>query len=356
MTEHLSTLLHDQAAGLHVPVAPVDEVLAGGRAIRRRRRIRIAVASAAAVAVVAAGAAVLGQDRSDTTPEPARLPDRAAYEQLGAWAVGDEVHIGNHTANVEGVQELQYTSVGVVVTVVVAGRNHYTLVTQAGEVEPLDLDLPEPLFAPDPVATDPTSANVAYVRALDSHRAQAVVRDLATGDETTVGKPVRTQRADDVDWISGDLIRVSNHVVDWRTGSPVRITQRGWWHGSGVSVDYDLDGTWTLTSFDGDTLLTVPGDPVSTYGTLSPDGRYFAVSDTEPTITVYELASGEATLIEGRAASNYGWSPDGHLVGRPTLSSSELEVCDPATGECKDTGANVTGEVTLVAGIPGVSL
>lgn len=94
---------------------------------------------------------------------------------------------------------------------------------------------------------------------------------------------------------------------------------------------------------------------MSTYGTLSSDGRFFAVSDTEPGITVYELATGEEAVIEGRTASGYGWSPDGHLVGRPTLSSSQVEVCDPTTGECKDTGATATGQLTLVTGIAGAA-
>lgn len=342
-----------------VPPPPGNPHRAAESLIRARtaQRTRVTVlAAVAALAVVATGAAVLSLDRSDTTPEPAKLPDRAAYQQLGAWAAGDEVHVGNHTVTVEGVRELQYTSAGVVVT----GSDGYVLVTEDGVVEPLQLDVLDTSLALPGVATDPTSANVAYVRVLDGDRGQAVVRDLATGDETTVGRPFRTKRADGVDWISGDLVsffrRGDGQVFDWRTGTLSRHPQGGWWWGSGVSVDYDQDGTWTLRSFDGDTLLTVSVDPGSSYGALSPNGRYFAVSDTEPGITVYELATGEDVVIEGRPASGYGWSPDGHLVGLPTLSDNKVEVCDPTTGKCTTTGATATGQLTLVTGIPGAPL
>lgn len=356
MTERLSSLLHDEASGLHVPAAPIREVLAGGRAIRRRRRTRVVVACAvAAVAVVAAGTAVLGLHRSDSTPQPVRLPDRTAYEQLGAWAAGDHVHVGNHTVIVPGVQQLQYSGAGVVV----AGSDGYVLVTPGGEAEPLDLHLLDSPLGLPAVATDPASANLAYVRALPGSRAQAVVLDLASGEETTVGKPFRNRAGDEATGITGDLMSYyrggNGMVVDWHTGERSQLGQYGFWQAAGVSIDYDAHGTWTLNASNGDTLLTVSVDPASTYGTVSPDGRYFAVSDTEPGITVYDIAAGTKTTIGGRVASNYGWTPDGHLVGR-SPSSSELESCDPVDGECEGTGATPAGELTLVAGVPGASL
>lgn len=357
MTEHLSTLLHDEAARLHVPAAPVEGVLASGRSMRRRRRVRTAMTSAvAALALIATATALLGLDSSDTTPQPARLSDPAAYDKLGAWASGDEVHIGNHTATVAGAHELQYTRSGVVV----AGDDGYVLVSPDGAVEPLDLELVASPVAPPTLATDPTTSNIAYVRAVGGERSQAVVRDLASGDETAVGRPFRTHDTDGVTWISGDLLSFlrdgDGRVVDWRTGRPSRVPQRGLWHASDVSVDYDADGTWTLTTFAGETLLTVPSNPASSYGTLSPDGRYFAVSDLEPTTTVYEVATGTKIVIEGRTPATLGWTPDGHLIGRTTPSSNTMEVCDPGTGQCTGVGSTVTGELTLVAGTPGTSL
>ena len=355
MTERLATLLQEQATGLPVPPVPAARVLSDGRALRRRRRTATAVASLAAVAVAVTGAAAVDLRHTGTTTEPARHSDHTAYERLGAWATGDRVYVGGHATTVAGVQQLQYTTAGVVAT----GSDGSVLVTPAGKAEPLDLHVLDSPLSPPPVATDPTSPYLAYVRTLGGHRAQAVVRDVATGDETRVGEPFRTRQPDGVDWISGDLLSYArggrSRVVDWRTGAPSRLARHGWWQASGVSIDYDPDGTWTLSSFAGRHLLTVSTDPAASYGTLSPDGRYFAVSGTDPGITVYDLAGGTSTTIEDRVAATYGWSPDGHLVGRPTASSARIESCDAATDTCDDTGVTAPGTLTLVAGTPGAA-
>jgi hypothetical protein len=355
MTDHLSTLLHDEASGLVVPPAPVNSVLARGRSMRRRRRAAVAGSVAAAVTVVAAGIAVLGPDGSDRT-EPAKPSDQTAYRQLGAWAQGDELHVGNHTVTVDDLKELQYSTSGVVV---VTARDDYVLVTPDGVVHSLDLDLVDSPGSLNNVATDPTTPNLAYVRALGGGQAQAVVRDLATGEETTVGRPFQTQEADGAGWVSGDLMLYfrdgDGRLVNWRTGRPAVFPGPGWWYGSGVVIDYDQDGTWTLTSFDGESLLTAPSDPAGGYGTLSPGGRYFAVSDIDAGIVVHELATGTSAVVEGRAAPNYGWTPDGHLVGKLANSSGEVEVCDPGTGECEGTGIEAAGRLTLVTAIPGTA-
>jgi hypothetical protein len=242
--------------------------------------------------------------------------------------------------------------------VFVTGGDGYVLVTPEGRVEPLDLETLGPSFGRPRIATDATTPNLAYVRALDGDRAQAVVRDLATGEETPVGTPFATQEHDGISWLSGDLLHYfrngQGHVVNWRTGKPSRSAQRGWWQGSNVSIDYDQDGTWTLTTFDGDPLLTVASGRPS-YGSLSPDGRFFAVSDDEQGTIVHELASGTSVELEGRGVANYGWSPDGHLIGRQSVANGEIEVCDPASGDCEVTGIVATGQLTLVAGTPGTA-
>lgn len=355
MTERLSKLLRDEAAGVPVPAPPVEDVLASGRSIRRRRTaVRSVLAAAAAVVVVAGGAAVLSMSRGEHDPAP--VDDPTAYDERGAWAWGDEVHVGNHTAIVAGATGLQYTSAGVVVS----GRDGYHLVTPSGDVEPLDLDLGDQGLRLPRVVTDPASPYLAYVKALDGDRQQLVVRDLESGEEQRVGKP---SPGDDLTvpataWMWGDEVSYSDdgvgRVVNWRTGAR-QPTPQGWWFSGGRSIEYDTDGTWSVLTPDGDLVLSVPSsDPDSSYGTVSPDGRYLAVYDAESGTNVYDIDTGRSVELEGRSLSNYGWTPDGHLVGsRSASEAAELEVCDPATGDCEGTGTDVEGGVTLVQGVPG---
>lgn len=347
----LRSLLDDEV----VPPAPADDVLADGRAIRRRRRTTTAVVGAVvALVALASGTALLGRDRTDRTPEPARPTDQQAYEQRGAWAQGDELHVGNHTAVVPGLAQLRYTSAGVVAR----ATDGYVLATPAGDVEPLDLDLVTGGLGIPDVATDPGTPNLGYVRNTGDGRGQAVVRDLATGSETEVGTPFRIGDSDlgRAHWLSGDLFAYAGGnggvVVDWRTGEPARRPP-GWWQAAGVSVDFDpTTAGWTLTTFAGDPLLTLAGDRASSYGALSPDGRYFLAATTVPGMTVYDVRSGEETGFESRAALGYGWTPDGHLIGRAP-GRDEIEICDPVTAGCEDIGASSTSRLTLVAGTPG---
>ena len=364
MTDRLTTMLHDEAATFDIPAAPVDLVLADGRAIRRRRRTAGAViGAAAAVAVVAAGVAALVAVGSDKTPEPAKLPDQAAYEQHGAWARGDEVHVGNHTATVRGAQDLHYTSAGVVVTT----QDGYVLVTPAGDVEPVDLGVevnPSTIGMGTfhQIATDATAPYLAYVRVGDDSTAQAVVLDLSTGEEHLADTPFRSdQGAGYVTSLWGDLLTYERggtlRTVDWHTGKQSPGETTGWFHQAGVDIDFNNEvGTWTLRSVRGETLLTVASPyPASSFGSLSPDGHYFAVSGLDPEITVYDIGTGDSVTIEDRVASGYGWTPDGHLVGKrfPT-GRSQVETCDPTTGSCEGTGVDVSGKMTLMEGLPGL--
>jgi hypothetical protein len=321
--------------------------------VRRRRRVRGATTViAAAVVIVAVGAATVGPHRPARSPDPAQRSDRAAYEQLGAWADGDRLHVGRHTVTVPGLQRLQYSGAGVVVT----GTGAPVLVDPSGTIESLDLDLLDSLVGVPIVGTDPNTPDLGYVRDLGDHRAQAEVVDLVTGAETTVGRPFTTRESDRATWLAGDLMgyvrQGEARVVDWRTGEPSRLAQHGRWQAAGVSIDHRIDGTWILRTLSGDSLLRVATDPATSYGTLSPNGRYFAVSDTDPGVTVYDLSDGSMVSIAGRAA-DYGWTPDGHLVGRSTSSSGEIDTCDPGTGRCDRTGTTTTGSPVLVTGTPG---
>lgn len=358
MTDHLTHLLQEQATGLEVPAAPAVAVLAEGRAIRRRHRSTVA-ASAAAIAVIAvvAGGLAVGTQRGDREPEPARPSDAAAYQTSGAWAIDDEVHVGNHVVVVPGAERLSYTSEGVVV---LTHDGQAVLARPDGDTEPLDLDLFEPSGAWGPIGTDPRLPYLAFERVLPDGRVQATVRDLATGRETEVGRPVRPRDNESyvAEWLSGDFATFSSvdqgRFVEWRTGASADVVA-GWWYAAGVSLDVDIAaGRWTARTFDGDLLLRVtPPDSASTYASLSPDGRYLAFTGSDPTITVYSLATGESQVIRDRAMPTFGWTPDGHLVGTPSAAGGEVEICDPATATCRGTGTEVDAGLTVVSGVPG---
>lgn len=362
MTDQLSTLLHTEAAGLDVPAAPADRVLADGRAIRRRRRTTAAViGAAAAVVVVTAGIAVLGADRTDRVPEPASPRDQTAYQQLGAWADGDEVHVGNHAVTVSGATDLHYTSVGVVVS---SYDDTQTLVRPDGTSQPLDLDLPggDDGIPSNRVATDVDAPYLAYVGAVDGDRGQLRVRDLSTGEETVASEPFRVRGGSIVNSLWDDQVFYARGQagwnVDWRSGERLPLPSTdgfvfqfdGYGHGVLFGIDSDTE-EWTVSSrTDGHRLLAVPTGPFGS-ATVSPDGRYLAVTVDGGGIDVYTVATGDRVRLGGtRIALNYGWSPDGHLVGRATSrADSEIEVCDPVDGTCTPTGSAASERPTFVS-------
>ncbi|MFC6341266.1 hypothetical protein ACFP8W_04705, partial [Nocardioides hankookensis] len=327
-------------------------------------RTAVAVVGAVVAIVMVAGTlAVL--DRADDTPEPARTPDETAYLELGAWARGDEVHIGNHTAVVPGTAGLHYSSAGVVVE---TDDHTFVLVTPAGDVQPLDLDLTSDTEFPGPgatVATDVTEPYLAYVRMTADTTGQLTVRDLTTGDETAVGEPfdagdhfgtVYSLWDDQVYYIGGQ----EGRMVDWRTGTTLTypeidgfvFVRGGLGHGVTFGTDADQQNWVVGSRADDSTLLTVPiHDTFYGQASLSPDGRYLAAaSEGDDGFDVYAVASGESVHLGGdRDVGDYGWTPDGHLVGKeyPT-QRSEVEVCAPTTGTCRGTGTTVGGPLTVV--------
>lgn len=358
MTEQLSTLLRTEAAGLDIPPAPAARVLATGRRLRRRRRTTAAaIGAVAAVVLVAAGIAVLS-GRDDRTPEPVRPQDEAAYQELGAWADGDQVHIGNHVVTVPGAMDLRYTSVGVVVSSL---DDTQTLVRPNGTTQTLDLELPggDDAIPSAGVATDVDAPYVAYVRDVGDGRGQLTVRDLSTGDETAVGAAfpvdggglVQSLWDDQVYYVHG----LSARLVDWRSGRRLPLPSAEGFvfqlsgYGHGVLFGIDRGGEeWTVTSrIDGRRLLAVPASSA----TVSPDGRYVAASAEGGGIDVYAVATGDRVHLGGpRIALDYGWSPDGHLVGRSTSrADAEVEVCDPVEGSCTATGSTAGERPTFVS-------
>ena len=98
-------------------------------------------------------------------------------------------------------------------------------------------------------------------------------------------------------------------------------------------------------------------DPASAHVSLSVDGRYLAAS-TGDGFDVYDVAAGtSAHFADDRDVEDYGWTPDGHLVGkRYQRQASEVEVCDPVTARCTGSGDSYAGPLTLVLGQYAFSL
>ncbi|GAA1162010.1 hypothetical protein [Nocardioides aquiterrae] len=359
MTDRLSVLLREEAAALEVPPVPGDLLAAGHRELRNRRtRTTLATALVVLLVTVGVSAAVSAWLGGDDTVQPA---DRLAYEQEGAWARGDEVHVGNHVVVVPGTQALQYSSAGVVVTTEDGG---FVLVTPDGDVQPLHLPIRRSTPRPPTVATDPTQPYLAYVRAVDDAASQLVVRDLGTGAETTVGDPFPEDPAGaseaqqlwdtQVFWFR----RGDGRFVDWQTGERVPYpdgpvnSQNGFGHG--VTIGYDpTQQLWVVTSRSEDSrVLELPvSDPASAHVSLSVDGRYLAAS-TDDGFDVHDVAAGTSVHFgDDRDVEDYGWTPDGHLVGKRYRSqAAEVEVCDPRTGTCDGTGDSYDEPLTLVSG------
>ncbi|WP_180933879.1 hypothetical protein [Nocardioides ungokensis] len=164
MTDRLSNLLHDAASTLDAPSLSADTAMTQGRRLRQRRRARTALAGAVAVVLVAVGASVATQALTggDDAVSPA---DQVGYEQHGAWALGNQVHVGNHTVKVSGKSPLAipigYTAVGALVGVVDLAtdddRSSIMLVTPDGTTRQLG-KLGE-------IGSDPGSSVIVYARA-----------------------------------------------------------------------------------------------------------------------------------------------------------------------------------------------
>src|SRR6478609_4980660 len=172
MTERLTTLFHEEASTIEVPVPPADAVLSRGHDLRRKRRTVTAVVGAvAAIVLVGTTLTVAATLRGDSQVEPADLPDDAAYQQLGAWARGDEVHVGNAAAVVAAVTDLHYTSVGALALSRIAGTA--TLVSPDGTARRLDY-----IGVADGAVTDPATPYVGYADTITGATWKPVIVDL----------------------------------------------------------------------------------------------------------------------------------------------------------------------------------
>lgn len=375
MAERLTTLFHEEASTIEVPVPPADAVLSRGHDLRRRRRTVTAVVGAvAAVVLVGTTLTVAATLRGDSQVEPADLPDDAAYQQLGAWARGDEVHVGNHVVVIPGALDLQYSSLGVIVGAPQFSPKpdpRVSLVTPSGEVRELDLGITDPNRS---VAADPATPYLAFVRTLEDETNELVVLDLESGEELYVDAlPEGKLGSAKVVGLSGDLVTyfkpdagdpaTGNMVsTNWRTGADVPLADGLLGLGGAGDSRYVVsdDGAWQVLSRDGGpALLKVPyvGDGIYDQSSLSPDGKWLTVSAPDHDMSAYNVETGHhVDLGTDRDVVDYGWTPDGHLVGKRFASQpSEVEVCDPATGKCVGTGQTVGPKLALVPGTWGVA-
>jgi hypothetical protein len=362
MTDRLSTLLHQEASGLDVPPPPAADVLAQGRRLRRERRTRTALAGALAAAVVAAGAVVTMDRLHGEAVGPA---DQPAFEQRGAWADGDQVHVGNHVVTVPDAAWVSYSSAGALVgslDVMAAGpedRSSVTLVSPDGRTRELgEIGIP---------AADPGTPVVVYARkAQDPGTWELVALDLDSGEERTVATPWRAKRSPDLS-MSGDRVvyvrRNRMVTVDWRTGEQGRMSAlpeigmtlvQSFGRGGYLTTPQPLGRptrTWHLRSLGDGTLRGTFPDGGAGVVQMSPDGRYVMTGDGT-SVTVYDVATQQPTPLglPGQPR-DYGWTPDGHVVGPEDGDPANgVTVCDPRSGACDHVGGPVEGRLAVVSG------
>lgn len=358
MTDRLSALLHDGADGIDVP--PMPDVVASGRREVRRRRTRTALVGAVAAVLVVAGATV-AVDRwrdSDDSIQPA---DELAYQQRGAWVSDEVVHIGDHSVEVPGAQFIVYSSEGAIVGSLpdsIDEPTTFTLVRPDGQTRDLG-HLGSITAAAD-------SAEVIYADLVDEpDQYQLTVLDLRSGDTETLGEPFRAQSAPPIDRSGQYLVTHRGNrmvMVDLETGEmdglpqeEIGFTTFSSFGPAGYITAPEPEQTpititeWHVRSMpDGDLVGSYP-DAGGQYATVSPDGRYLLTS-SDTTAFVYDVATGERLPLELTPPDGYrtGWTPDGHVL--TVGDQGTVEVCEPVTGACTDSGESAGESVRLAGG------
>ena len=349
MTERLNQLMVAEADHLDIPPVAADAALARGRGMRRRRTFATAGATVAVLAVI--GGTVLvatgGNGDDDRATEPAG-PSAAAAD-VPAFGFQSKVYLGDRTATVpDTVHSLHYTSEGVLVRSNPndgasdgSGPESLTLVRYDGSTVDLGT-IPEGVGP----ATDPEEPVYVLAEARDGGFV-AVVRDATSGDTVSeVPLPDLPPSYWDVPPLAldGDTLYVGYEseavAVDLSTGEHTVV--------EGMSGGIpDVQGGRTLAAAQGPTVVVLDaatGGLVRTFevgqdawGTLSPDGRYLAVSafddeTFEEKLSVYDVDTGElADLGQLDGTQALGWSAAGDAF---TVTRGTLTTCDLDTGDC----------------------
>ena len=356
MTERLSQLLHDEVAELN-PVPPdAAHVLAEGRRLRRRHRVSTGLAAAAVVAVVgAAGGFALAQnDSGDASPVTAEGDAPVVF------GVGSDVYVDDAVATVpDTIHSLHYTSDGVLVRSNPnggasdgSGPESLTLVRHDGTTVDLGT-IPEGVGP----ATDPEES--VYVLAVARGDGfVAVVREVETGETVDeVPLPDLPPSYWEVPPLSldGDTLYVGYKTetvaVDIATDEQRTVDGLG---GGMPIVAGGNTGTTTrsgdfvvVDTTTGETLLTVETKGGYGWGTLSPDGRYLKMNNSEVTMEqgdipdtfrVFDVNSGELVELDGDGYG-WGWTADSELM---RVAGDTVTTCDPGSGECAESPAPTT--------------
>ena len=355
MVERVSTLLHEEAAGLDVPAPPASAILRDGHRLRRRRRMTEGIAGLTAVGLVAVGVGTIATRADDSSAQERFASARAAaaYDDYGAFSTGGTVYIGNHRVTFpEKVKALYYTSVGVLVRMGkvaatdASGPSHYTLVRPDGSTKDIALKMGDRI-----PGTDPESPNVAYAEPRNGYhgdRWDLVVVSLETGDEiarTTIdgaftwggweAPPVDLQGERmwahlDAGWLEYDWMAGATRMVP---GTAEHVFETA--HGR-----YAVQGkrAWTVRDFGSGGQLASITTTNDDYGFLSPDGRFMRffdqmsdVADHRSDFRFLDVRTGNVTTLPG--TDGYGWTPDGHTL-QVDPRDDRITVCDPATAEC----------------------
>src|SRR4051812_8448161 len=282
MTDDLKTLLRREADALHVPGAPVLDVVSSGRSIRRRRLLSGALAVSTAVAITGIGIGIVHGHDTRSTFQPVAPTDRLAAS-AGALSIDSTIYLDNgrrRAALPELSAGVFYTSAGVLVRTSSTGHTdngdpyHFVLVGPRGQTDTLGLTIGRGGL--DAVPDQP------YLVRTEVHdgTVDVVVDDVSTDREVArvalPGHPTwRRYSPTPPVSLDGDTAYVATagtaYAVHWRTGKVIPNNVIGTEYGP-VRGGHVVDGGRVLDVTTGKTLLHF--NAANGRGVLSWDGRY----------------------------------------------------------------------------------
>ena len=357
MTDRLTHLMHAEVDDVMMSPPPTAKVLARGRQIRRRRaRVRGACVTGLVVTCVAGALGLRHGEDERRLDGDLRIADTAhaaaSYASEGAYAIGDELVVGDNRFEWhEPIKALHYTSAGVVIQSGSngdrdTGRSHYALVTPTGEWSTIDVTLDDQI-----VGFETSSTRFAYAEPAPGGMYDLVVHDAASDEEEArTSLEISSQnsgwRAPPVA-IHGDVVWVRSDdgwlQWAWRSGgvTPVPGTTETFQIAGGRYADWVDRERWLIRSIDTTDIVRELDLRDGWYGFFSPDGDYMRAfpnekrSEDSVDFEFFSIETGKAWRLENVVQTHerveLGWSPDGHVL---QLLDDTLSLCDPDTGAC----------------------